>query len=114
MFDRFVRIRDQMIDVSESEGDDLSLNISSSSLNKATRFTKSLHDVNFVTKSIQKRGYKLSESRDDLDTLINYIYENVENRDSYFYHGSCNSILEKHSLCLILRLFKIQILDKEL
>lgn len=85
MLDIFVRIRDPMIDGIESEGSDLCFNKAGSFLNNATRYTKALHDNKFVRKLVQNRGYTLSECRYDLETLINYIGENVDNWDSYFY-----------------------------
>ena len=82
MLDRFVAIRDQLVQGSDTEGLELDMNPSRAFLEKALKYKNQLKHIQYVTKYLQTNQLKLCDCRMALDMLK----ENIENHQDTVGH----------------------------
>ena len=70
MLQRFTKIRNELIDVSNNEDGSIPINVSIPFSNKVAKYAEILGEMDVVTRQLQKKGYTLADCRQDLDTLI--------------------------------------------
>ncbi|KAI0556954.1 Ribonuclease H-like protein [Gracilaria domingensis] len=75
MLKRFIRIREDLLDVHNSSEGDLLIDASVQLATRAQKFSKMLAELDIVTKSLQTRGHTLAQCRDDLDVLLETVME---------------------------------------
>lgn len=75
MLARFVRIREELIEVQKAPEGDLVVDTSAALLSRTQRFVNMLSEIDLITKSLQTRGHTLAQCRDDLDVLSDAVYE---------------------------------------
>ncbi|KAI0565914.1 hypothetical protein FGB62_13g233 [Gracilaria domingensis] len=85
MLERFLRIRDELIEVGKDARANLDINDSLSFRNKVLRYTKQLQEINYTTKYLQTRLLSLSACQDALDMLQEDVSNGFDHRDSAFY-----------------------------
>ncbi|KAI0558591.1 hypothetical protein FGB62_200g011 [Gracilaria domingensis] len=85
MLERFLQIRDQLIDVNEDEKFNLHVNGTVVFRNKVSRYARQLEETNYTTKYLQERKLSLANCRERLDMLIEDAATGFSNRESPFY-----------------------------
>lgn len=95
MLQRFLRIRDELIEVSDEDRSDLAINSSEASKDNARRYCKQLKQIDIKTKYLQTRKLSLSNSQNSLYFLIAEIQEGFNHSKSPFYH----CFLKKRYIC---------------
>lgn len=75
MLKRFSEIRSSFIDTSKDDESSVPINTSESFRGKVFKFQSMLNGINFVTHCLRTRRYTLSESRRDLDVLVEAVQE---------------------------------------
>ena len=87
MFERWIQLRDTLIDLSANDGAELEVNESLSFFNATKKFTKCLKQFDIVTKKLQEKNLTLSTGRILLDTLVKKANERKNEIGSAF-HGN--------------------------
>ena len=85
MLERFLRIRDELVAVSEDENSDLQINKTTQFKNKVMRYCGYMKQINYSTKYMQTRKVTLAQCRDSLSMLIQDVEEGRNNRNSDMY-----------------------------
>lgn len=86
MLQRFLRIRDELIQVSDEDRSDVAINHIEAFKNKVTRYCKQLEQIGITTKYLQTRKLPPSHCQNSLDLLIAEIQEGLNHSESPFYH----------------------------
>lgn len=73
MVNRFIRIRQELIAVSNQESCDLPINGTNVFSEKANKYGNMLKEIDFVTKTLQKTGFTLRECHVELNDLFHVI-----------------------------------------
>ena len=87
MFERWLQIRDTLIELSTSDGAELDVNDSLNFFNLTKKYTKCLKQFDNVTKKLQEKNLTLGTGRLLLDTLVNKANERKYETGSAF-HGN--------------------------
>ncbi|KAI0560856.1 Ribonuclease H-like protein [Gracilaria domingensis] len=85
MLKRFIRIREDLLDVHNSSEGDLVIDASVQLATRGQKCSKMLAEIDIVTKSLQTRGHTLAQCRDDLDILLETVMEQRNIRSSPLY-----------------------------
>lgn len=85
MMERFLRIRDELIEVCDDDRSDLTMNRSLAFKQKVQRYCRHLQQINMVTEELQTRKLSLSHCQNALDLLVEDVQSGFSNPDSVFY-----------------------------
>lgn len=86
MFERFIKLRDFLLEVAnDDDSDGLVLDPSPRFLLQCTKYKAMLNEINVVTKHLQTDCITLNECRFALDDMYSQITENRANPTSVFY-----------------------------
>lgn len=85
MLRRFLRIREELIEVSQDERSDLVVNSSQAFKRKVERYCRQLQQIDFATKELQTRKLSLSQCQNVLDCLVSDVRSGFNNIDSPFH-----------------------------
>ena len=88
MLKRFHRIRNDLLEASRHEDSSLIKDNSPRLASRVRRYRDMLGEINVVTKSLQTRGLKINECRDDIATLIQAVSSDKNNPGTALYN--CN------------------------
>ena len=84
MLQRFIEIRQSLMETSEHEDGDMDMNGSVMLLHRCQKYAKMLNEINVVSKSLQLKGHSLERCKDVLDALIETVEQENRNIGSVF------------------------------
>lgn len=86
MLERYLRLRDDLIEASGEPNADIQMDTTIRFKNKVVRYAAMLQEINAVTKYLQIQGRTLADCRDDIDLLIDSIAQENANRNSNLFN----------------------------
>lgn len=103
MLQRFINIRQDLMEVQDSDDGDLYIDTNQRLLLKTKTFVTLLTEINVIAKLVQTRKRILCECRDDLNMLLDAVEEENNDQDSPFFvfqlgnhYISSESAIAKH------------------